>query len=187
MDEALRKQWLMAQQDQRISEAITREHTRLHGFHVQTLFSIPTLRIPRGWSSRHRKVRGYRSSLPPASAQACFSKTHPLLSARQLPSGVLSARQVSSGFIGGIPKARFADSHLTRWWPPAMMLQWRIGISRSWDSSAAPQVSRIAMSASWPSGRGPSLSLMPAKPTSNSNPISTSTSASPRMVPSMTH
>ena len=32
MDEALRRQWLMAQQDQRISEAINREHARLHKF-----------------------------------------------------------------------------------------------------------------------------------------------------------
>jgi RNA polymerase sigma factor (sigma-70 family) len=32
MDEALRKQWLMAEQDQRISEAIGREHARLRNF-----------------------------------------------------------------------------------------------------------------------------------------------------------
>ena len=32
MDEALRKHWLMAQQDQRISEAINREHARLRNF-----------------------------------------------------------------------------------------------------------------------------------------------------------
>jgi len=32
MDEALRRQWLMAQQDQRISEAINREHARLRNF-----------------------------------------------------------------------------------------------------------------------------------------------------------
>ena len=32
MDEALRRQLLMAQQDQRISEAINREHARLHKF-----------------------------------------------------------------------------------------------------------------------------------------------------------
>ena len=32
MDEALRRQWLMAQQDQRISEAINREHARLRHF-----------------------------------------------------------------------------------------------------------------------------------------------------------
>jgi RNA polymerase sigma factor (sigma-70 family) len=32
MDEALRKQWTMAQQDQRISEAITREQSRLRNF-----------------------------------------------------------------------------------------------------------------------------------------------------------
>jgi len=32
MDEALRKHWLMAQQDQRISEVINREHARLRDF-----------------------------------------------------------------------------------------------------------------------------------------------------------
>ncbi len=32
MDEALRKQWPMAEQDQRISEAINREHARLRNF-----------------------------------------------------------------------------------------------------------------------------------------------------------
>ncbi len=32
MDEALRRQWLMAQQDQRISEAINREHAGLRNF-----------------------------------------------------------------------------------------------------------------------------------------------------------
>jgi RNA polymerase sigma factor (sigma-70 family) len=32
MDEALRRHWLMAQQDQRISEAINREHARLRNF-----------------------------------------------------------------------------------------------------------------------------------------------------------
>src|SRR5712692_685208 len=32
MDEALRRQWLTAQQDQRISEAINREHARLRNF-----------------------------------------------------------------------------------------------------------------------------------------------------------
>ena len=32
MDEALRKQWMMAEQDQRISEAIDREKTRLRNF-----------------------------------------------------------------------------------------------------------------------------------------------------------
>src|SRR6202047_3535532 len=32
MDEALRKQWMMAQQDERISEAIERERPRLRNF-----------------------------------------------------------------------------------------------------------------------------------------------------------
>jgi hypothetical protein len=32
MDEALRKQWMMVQQDQQISEAIEREKPRLHNF-----------------------------------------------------------------------------------------------------------------------------------------------------------
>jgi hypothetical protein len=32
MDEALRRQWPMTQQDQQISEAINREHTRLRNF-----------------------------------------------------------------------------------------------------------------------------------------------------------
>ena len=32
MDEALRKQWMMAEQDQRISEAIDRDKTRLRNF-----------------------------------------------------------------------------------------------------------------------------------------------------------
>jgi hypothetical protein len=32
MDEALRKHWLMAEQDQRISEAIDRERSRLRNF-----------------------------------------------------------------------------------------------------------------------------------------------------------
>jgi RNA polymerase sigma factor (sigma-70 family) len=32
MDEALRKQWMMAEQDDRISEAIDRDKTRLHNF-----------------------------------------------------------------------------------------------------------------------------------------------------------
>jgi RNA polymerase sigma factor (sigma-70 family) len=32
MDEALRKQWVMGQQDQRISEAINRDHARLRNF-----------------------------------------------------------------------------------------------------------------------------------------------------------
>src|SRR5437667_8249581 len=32
MDEALRRQWVMAQEYQRISEAINREHARLHKF-----------------------------------------------------------------------------------------------------------------------------------------------------------
>src|SRR5713226_1674231 len=32
MDEALRKQWMMAEQDQRISEAFKREQTRLRNF-----------------------------------------------------------------------------------------------------------------------------------------------------------
>ncbi len=32
MDQALRKQWMMAQQDQQISEAISREQSRLRNF-----------------------------------------------------------------------------------------------------------------------------------------------------------
>jgi DNA-directed RNA polymerase specialized sigma24 family protein len=32
MDEMLRERWLMAQQDQRISEAINRDHGRLRNF-----------------------------------------------------------------------------------------------------------------------------------------------------------
>src|SRR5271166_6278749 len=32
MDEALRKQWIMVQQDQRISEAVEREQSRLRNF-----------------------------------------------------------------------------------------------------------------------------------------------------------
>jgi len=32
MDEALRKQWMMAQQDERLSEAIERERPRLRNF-----------------------------------------------------------------------------------------------------------------------------------------------------------